>query len=151
MATLAERDRSIDAPPDVRGPTSPFPASVFGLGVAALSLVLGGTIALQIGWAISGGSLTTECSAAGLTPFVPGSAAGPPHGIRGARGVCNIVTALTSPAQTVLLTVGGVLGVAAIVLGFGWYKRMDSRRKREECITGAVLGIQAVALVGLLQ
>src|SRR5205823_4472168 len=58
MAALAAAERSTDAPPDVRGPTSPFPASVFVLGVAALSLVLGGTIALQIGWAISGASLT---------------------------------------------------------------------------------------------
>jgi polar amino acid transport system permease protein len=151
MATLAETDRSTDAPPDVRGPTSPFPASVFGLGVAALSLVLGGTIALQIGWAISGGSLTPECLAQGLTPFVRQSATGPAHGIRGARGVCNIVTAVTSPAETGLLVLGAILGLAAIALGFGWFKRMDSRRKREECITGAVLGIQAVALAGLLQ
>jgi polar amino acid transport system permease protein len=151
MAALAETDRSTDAPPDVRGPTSPLPASVFGLGIAALSLVLGGTIVLQIGWAISGGSLTPECIKQGLTPFVPGSAAGPPHGIRGARGVCNIVTALASPAETWLLILAFALGIVAIALGFSYYGRMDSKRKREECITGAVLGIQAVALVGLLE
>jgi His/Glu/Gln/Arg/opine family amino acid ABC transporter permease subunit len=151
MTPLAETDRSTDAPPDVRGPTSPFPGSVFGLGVAALSLILGGTILLQIGWAVSGGSLTPECIAQGLTQYVGPSAAGPAHGIIGAKGVCNIVTAVTSPAQTALLVVGAILGLAAIALGFGWYGRMDSQRKRDECITGAVLGIQAVALAGLLQ
>jgi len=150
MATLA-RTHDTDAPPDVRGPTSPFPASVLGLGIGALVLVLGGTLALQIAWAISGGSLTAGCRAAGLTPFVPESATGPAHGIIGAKGVCNIVTAITSPAETVLLVAGALLGVAAIALGFGWYRRMDSRRKRDECVTGAVLGVQGVALAVLLQ
>src|SRR6059058_1296527 len=142
MATLAETD-STETPPDVRGPTSPFPASLLALGVAALSLVLGGTIALQIGWAISGGSITPECMSQGLTQFVGPSAAGPAHGYIGAKGVCNIVTAITSSAETALLVLGTILAVAAIALGFGRYKRMDIKRKREECITGAVLGIQA--------
>jgi His/Glu/Gln/Arg/opine family amino acid ABC transporter permease subunit len=150
MATTATA-RSTDAPPDVRGPTSPLPASVLGLGIVALSLVLGGTLALQIGWAVSGGSLTAECQAAGLTPFVPQSASGPARGIIGAKGVCNIVTAITSPEQTALLVVGVATALVAIVLGFGWYRRMDSKRKRDQCITGAVLSVQAVALAGLLQ
>jgi hypothetical protein len=142
MATTATA-RSTDAPPDVRGPTSPLPASVLGLGIVALSLVLGGTLALQIGWAVSGGSLTAECQAAGLTPFVPQSASGPARGIIGAKGVCNIVTAITSPEQTALLVVGVATALVAIVLGFGWYRRMDSKRKRDQCITGAVLSVQA--------
>jgi His/Glu/Gln/Arg/opine family amino acid ABC transporter permease subunit len=151
MAAPASPHVSIDTAPDVRGPTAPLPASIFGLGIAALILVFGGTIALQLVWAVSGGSITAECRTAGLTQFVPQSPAGPAHGIIGAKGVCNIVTALTSPAQTVVLVVGFLLGIAAIVLGFAWFKRMDTKRKREECITGAVLGIQAVALAGLLQ
>ena len=36
------------------------------------------------------------------------------------------------------------------MLGFGWFRRMDSIRKREQCITGAVIGIQGVALSLLL-
>jgi His/Glu/Gln/Arg/opine family amino acid ABC transporter permease subunit len=151
MAARSSTDSRIETPPDVRGPTSPLPVSILGLGIAALSLVLGGTVVVQVVWALSGGSLTAECRAAGLTPFVPQSATGPAHGIIGARGVCNIVTAITSPSESVLLALGAVLGAGAIALGFAWSKRMDTKRKREQCITGAVLGIQAVVLAVLLQ
>jgi polar amino acid transport system permease protein len=36
------------------------------------------------------------------------------------------------------------LGGAAVVAGWGTYKRLDTRRKREHAIAGAVLGVQAV-------
>jgi His/Glu/Gln/Arg/opine family amino acid ABC transporter permease subunit len=129
-----------EAAPDVRGPSAPLPSAVLASGSAALSLVLGGTVLLQLVWAISGGSLTRECVSQGLKPAIVG-----------ARGVCNIVSALTSPAESILLVITLLLGVLAIAVGFATYARMDSRRKREQCLTGAVLGIQAVAIVGLLQ
>jgi polar amino acid transport system permease protein len=151
MAAAASTETGVEKPPDVRGPTAPLPASILGLGIAALSLVIGGTIALQIGWAVSGGTLTPECRAQGLTPFVPETKTAAAHGIRGARGVCNIVTALVSTAQTVVLVVSIVLALFAVVVGFTQYRRMDSRRKREQCITGGVLGIQAVVLAVLLE
>src|SRR3954471_5968210 len=140
MATVRTPATPSDGPPDVRGPTAPLPAAVLGVGAAAIALVLGGTVVLQILWAISGGSLTPECLAVGLTPK-----------IIGARGVCNIVTALASTAQSTLLLLGLILGIAAIAVGFTRYRRMDTKRKREECITGAGLGIQAVLLAGFLQ
>jgi His/Glu/Gln/Arg/opine family amino acid ABC transporter permease subunit len=127
-------------PPDVRGPTSPWPASIFAVGIAALGAVLGGTLILQLAYAIGGGSLTARCVSEGLVK----------NQAVGARGVCNIITALKSGSETALLGAGLVLGVGAIAAGFGTYRAMDTRRKREHALAGAILGIQAVALAGLL-
>jgi His/Glu/Gln/Arg/opine family amino acid ABC transporter permease subunit len=128
------------SPPDVRGPTAPFPASVFGAGIAALAAVLGGTVVLQILYAFWGGPVTQECVAEGLEPGT----------IIGARGVCHIVEAVRSPAQTALLVLGIGLGVGAIAAGFSRYKQMPTKRQREQCIAGAVLGIQAIAIAGFV-
>src|SRR5207237_1235640 len=38
------------------------------------------------------------------------------------------------------------LGVIAIAIGFRIYRRMDTVRRREHSVAGAVLGIQAVVL-----
>ena len=46
--------------------------------------------------------------------------------------------------MTALLYAGVALGLAAIALGFGIYRRMDSVRRREQAVTGALLGILAV-------
>ena len=43
-----------------------------------------------------------------------------------------------------------VLGVSAMAAGWGFYRRMPTKVSREECIAGAVLGIQAVAFAALL-
>lgn len=126
-------------PPDVRGPTRPLPLSILAAGAAALVIVLGGTLGLQIVYAVASGPLTPPCVAEGLKPS-----------IEGARGVCHIVEALTSPAQSILLYMGIAIGLGAIIVGFLMYRRMDSKRKREQCITGAVLGIQVVALAILI-
>jgi His/Glu/Gln/Arg/opine family amino acid ABC transporter permease subunit len=122
--------------PDIRGPTAPLPVATLGLGIASLALVLGGTLILQILSAMGGGDLTPYCVELGLNPRIAGS-----------TGVCEIVEAIRSPAQSSLFGLAFLTGVAAIVLGFGSYRHMDSRRKREQSITGAVLGIQGVALV----
>jgi polar amino acid transport system permease protein len=110
------------------------------IGAAALALVLGGTFALQVGWAIEGGSVTDRCVDAGLELGVS----------TGARGVCNIVEALKSPAETGLLLTGIGLGLAMVVVGWATNKRMDTRRKREHAIAGAVLGVQAVVLGAII-
>ena len=151
-ATTAPQTSAAETgPPDVRGPSSPLPAAIFAAGIVALALVIGGSLVLQVGWAVSGGSVTPECEAVGLSVYVPKTPTHPSTGVEGARGVCNIVTAVTSDAETVLLVVGGLLALAAIAAGFGYYRRMDSRRKKEQCITGAVLGIQALMAAALLQ
>jgi polar amino acid transport system permease protein len=129
-----------ETPPDVRGPTSAWPLSIFTAGCIAITVALVGTLALQVARAIEGGSITAECRAAGLQlkkSF-------------GARGVCNVVTALRSPAETTLLVFALVLGGAAIVAGWTTYKRMDTRRKREHAIAGAVLGVQAALVAAFL-
>ena len=128
-----------EAPPDVRGPTGPAPVAILATGALSLGLVLVGTLATQVGFAVAGGPLSRDCVAMRLTPD-----------IEGALGVCHIVKALSSPAETAFLYLAIGLGLAAIIAGFGAYRVMDTRRKREHSITGAVLGIQAGAIATAL-
>lgn len=121
--------------PDVRGPTTPLPATILGLGIASLALILAGTLAIQLAAAARGSELTPHCVANGLAPSISGAA-----------GVCGITEGLASSVQTWAIALSVLTGVAATALGFASYRGMDSRRKREECITGAVLGIQGVAV-----
>ena len=136
MATAVEHAAG---PPDTRGGTAPIPASALWIGAASLIAVLGGTIFVQILYAVSGGGMTPECVevlAVGVERELP----------RGALGVCHILEGLDSPLQSFLLYGGVVTGLTAIGLGFGTFRRMPSKRMREQCIAGAVLGLQAVAL-----
>jgi His/Glu/Gln/Arg/opine family amino acid ABC transporter permease subunit len=133
-------------PPDVGGTSSPWALSIFAAGIAALVLVIGGVALVQVAYALQGGRITSGCRAVGLVPFAPQTPTSPATGIRGAEGVCNIVEATRATPTTLLLWLGVVVGVAAIAAGFGTYKRMETRRRREHSITGAVLGIQAVVI-----
>jgi polar amino acid transport system permease protein len=128
-----------EAPPDTRGPSSPVSATALGLGIAALSCVLGGLLVVQLNYAISDRVLTDYCREVGLT-----------QDITGALGVCNIVEALRAQAMTTFLYAGAALGVTGIALGFGTYRRMDSVRRREQAVTGALLGILAVQIAVVL-
>jgi His/Glu/Gln/Arg/opine family amino acid ABC transporter permease subunit len=148
MAAAAE---VAEGPPETRGSTAPLPLAILLLGWTALGLVLGGTLLLQVAKAIQGGEITATCAEAGLTPFVPATDAGPASGVEGALGVCNIVTALTSPAETALLLIGGIAGAVALAGGLATRRRMDTFRKREQAITGAVLGVQALLIAVILQ
>lgn len=132
-------------PPDTRGPTAPYPVTMFGLGIAAIVLVLGGTFLLQLLYAANGPGVTPGCREE-LTIDIAGEL----RLVTGAEGVCHVVEAITSPAQTFLLLAGGGLGLIAIVGGFGRYRQMSSVRMREHCIAGAVLGIQALLLAAAL-
>jgi His/Glu/Gln/Arg/opine family amino acid ABC transporter permease subunit len=120
--------------------------SVLAGGIAAIVVILGGSAIVQAARAVANPALTPACKAEGLTHFTPAAGTGLPTGIKGAENVCNIVEALRSPGETVVLAVAMVLGVAAIAAGFWFSGRMDTRRRREQCIAGAVLGIQAVVL-----
>ena len=130
-----------EAPPDTRGPSSPVSATALWLGIVALTAVLGGLLFTQVNYAISDRQLTRDCISVGLEPD-----------IQGALGVCNIVEALGSSETTAFLYGGIALGIAAMTLGWGTYRRMDSRRRREQAVTGAIFGLQAVqvAVVMLL-
>jgi len=125
-----------------------FPASIFWAGIGSLSLVLGGTALVQARYAIAGGPLGQGCLRAGLRPYHPKDITNP--GIRGAEGVCHIVEGLRSTGQTALLAAGIALGLAAIAAGFARYRSMDSKRKREHALSGAVLGIQSAVLGAFL-
>ncbi len=122
-----------DPQPDTRGPSSPVSATALGLGIAGITLVLGGLLAVQLNYAFSDRVLTDHCREVGI-----------PRDLTGALGVCNIVEALRAQEMTALLYAGVTLGLAAIALGFGTYRRMDSVRRREQAVTGALLGILAV-------
>jgi His/Glu/Gln/Arg/opine family amino acid ABC transporter permease subunit len=128
-----------DRPPDVRGPTAPVPLTILLVGTAALSIVLGGTIVIQLVYALSGGPFGEDCAALGLESHVAG-----------ARGVCHIVEGLRSTSETTLLIVGIVLGLGAMVAGILVFRQMDSKRRRDHAITGAVLGVHAWTLAALI-
>jgi polar amino acid transport system permease protein len=58
----------------------------------------------------------------------------------------RVVEAFGAPSMGLSLTLGLILGAVAILAGFGSFRRMPTKRSREQAIAGAVLGIQAVAL-----
>ena len=136
-----------EGPPDVRGPTARLPASILATGAASLALVIVGSLVLQLAYAVFGGPLSARCAA----PAPPdGTGFGLPPSLEGAKGVCHIVEALVSPASTIVLVGGLLLGGLALVAGLVTYRRMDSRRKRHHALTGAILGVQAIVAAGFL-
>jgi polar amino acid transport system permease protein len=128
-----------EAAPDTRGPSSPLSATTLWLGILAISVALGGTALVQLNYALSGRVLSQNCVELGLSRDNPGHV-----------GVCNIVEGLRSAEETIFLYGGIVLGVGGMALGWGSYKRMDSRRRREQAITGAILGLTATVSALLL-
>jgi His/Glu/Gln/Arg/opine family amino acid ABC transporter permease subunit len=141
---MAAAGVEISNPPDVRGPTAPVPAATFAAGVAALLLAIGGAVVVLTIGGIRNAPLTQYCVSAGIVER-PSSKA-----ITGARSICGIVEAMRSPTETVILLAALVLGAFAVVVGLAGYRRMDTKRRRNEMIAGSVLGIQAVLLAGFL-
>jgi His/Glu/Gln/Arg/opine family amino acid ABC transporter permease subunit len=128
-----------DVPPDVRGPTAPLPAAILALGIASLVIIAAGIVFSQVNYALSDRVLTRNCIEEEISPED-----------NGAIGVCNIVEALQDPATSGALYLGIGLGAVALVLGAGTYRRMDSKRRRDDAITGAVLGSQGVLLAAFV-
>ena len=124
-----------DVAPDVRGPTAPLPVTIFALGIASLVVVTLGVVAPQVNYALSDRVLTPSCIDQQISPED-----------NGAIGVCNIVEALDDPLTTGSLYVGIALGALALALGILTYRRMDTERRRDHAITGAVLGSQGILL-----
>ena len=140
MAVMEASTFEPDVAPDVRGPTAPLPASILALGIASLVVIALGVVAAQTNYALSDRILTQACLDAEISATD-----------NGAIGVCNIIEALQDPVTSTGLFAGIVLGGLALVLGAATYRRMDSKRKREQAITGAVLGAQGVLLaLGIL-
>jgi His/Glu/Gln/Arg/opine family amino acid ABC transporter permease subunit len=135
VAPTAEREK----PPDTRGGTAPLPVSVLATGIAAIASVLGGFLAVQFYYAANGGPLTDECKLTLIS-----TATGKP--ITGAEGVCHMYQAFLSPGQTFFIWLAIALGVASLAAGILTFRRMPSKRMREQCIAGAALGGQAIFL-----
>jgi polar amino acid transport system permease protein len=135
MAVTDGRQTDPEVAPDIRGTTAPLPATIFALGIASIVLVAGGIIASQLNYALSDRVLTRTCIDLAISPEDDG-----------AIGVCNIVEALRDPLTTGSLYVGIGMGALVMVLGIATYRRMDTRRRRNQAITGAVLGSQAILL-----
>jgi His/Glu/Gln/Arg/opine family amino acid ABC transporter permease subunit len=133
MAVVEAPTFEPEVAPEVRGPTAPLPATIFALGIAALVVIALGVVVTQVNYALSDRVLTQNCIAEEISPED-----------NGAIGVCNIIEALEDPLTTGSLYLGMGLGVLALVLGASTYRRMDSKRRRDHAITGAVLGSQAV-------
>jgi len=128
-----------DVAPDVRGPTAPLPAAILALGIASLVIIAAGIVFSQVNYTLSDRVLTRNCIEEEISPED-----------NGAIGVCNIVEALQDPATSGALYLGIGLGAVALVLGAGTYRRMDSKRRRDDAITGAVLGSQGVLLAAFV-
>jgi len=62
----------------------------------------------------------------------------------------HVADALSSPALRLEAGVAVALGVIAMALGWGTYRRMPTRLSREEAVAGAVLGVQAALLGAVL-
>jgi polar amino acid transport system permease protein len=58
----------------------------------------------------------------------------------------QLAQGITSGAQGAVLIAAAVIGVAAVSLGAGIYRRLPSKASREGAVVGAVLGVQAVLL-----
>jgi polar amino acid transport system permease protein len=129
-----------DLAPDVRGPTAPLPVAILILGIGSLVVIALGVVVAQVNYAVSDRVLTQNCIDAEISPED-----------NGAIGVCSIIEALQDPVTSTAVFAGIGLGAVALLLGSATYRRMDSRRKRDHAITGAVMGSQGMLLaLGIL-
>ena len=125
--------------PDVRGPTAALPATILGLGIASLVVITLGIVFTQTNYALSDRVMTRYCLDQEISPKD-----------NGGIGVCNIIEALQDPVTSGTVYAGIVLGAIALVLGASAYRRMDSKRKRDQAITGAILGSQGILLAAFV-
>ena len=125
--------------PDVRGPTAPLPATILGLGIASLVVIALGIVFTQTNYALSDRVMTRYCLDQEVSPKD-----------NGGIGVCNIIEALQDPVTSGTVYAGIALGAIALVLGASTYRRMDSKRKRDQAITGAILGSQGILLAAFV-
>ena len=139
MAVTEARTVEPEVAPDVRGPTAPLPATILAVGIASLVVIALGVLFSQVNYACSDREITQYCIDQQISPDD-----------NGGIGVCNIIEALQDPVTSGGLYLGIGLGAAALALGASTYRRMDSKRKRDHAITGAVLGSQAVLLATVL-
>lgn len=135
--------KRLDGPPDTRGGTAPVPAGILIAGVASILIATAGTLIVQLVYAWGGaGGMTPGCVQE-LTIKLPDG----DELVEGALGVCNLVRGFISPTQSFLFWVALAVGLAAAIGGLVFFRKMPSRRMRDQCISGAVLGLQSALLV----
>jgi His/Glu/Gln/Arg/opine family amino acid ABC transporter permease subunit len=151
-----------------------FARTTLALGIASVALALGGPILLVLGAGLAAADLVgvfvsplaliwlgagavvaavaivrehrnVAVAVAAAAILVPTLVAG----FQGLVPYSRAVNAFMSSGSLVALLAGVVSGVAVIAAGFGRYRRMPTKRAREQAIAGAVLGIEAV-VVGLI-
>ena len=120
-----------DVAPDVRGPTAPLPATILALGIAALVVVVAGIVFSQVNYALSDRVLTQNC--------IDLSRSRPRTTARSASATSSRRSRTRSPRAR--STSGSAWGRSRSCWGPATYRRMDSKRRRDHAITGAVLGV----------
>jgi polar amino acid transport system permease protein len=147
---VAEVSETTAEAPDTRGTSSRFADGVFAVGFVSLAVLLIGTLAIQAAFALGPRTVTERCIARGIIPFVPETATSPQSGNAGSPGMCHILEGILSPAQTAVLLFAIVAGLLAVIAGLATYRRMETRRRRNRVVVGAVFGIQASVLGAFL-
>lgn len=71
-------------------------------------------------------------------------------GYQGVSGICSVVGAARSLPETTVLAVAIFAGALSAAAGMLAFRRMGTRRGRSQAIAGAALGVQAVAVAGIL-
>src|ERR671919_470611 len=148
--------------------------TIVGMGAAAVALAIGGPLLLVLGAGLANADVVgVFASPLALIWLVAGAAVGGVALSRGRRTVAFVgaavavgvplvvaatqglvpytraVDAFMSSGSLIAMLLGVGLGVAAIIIGFGRYRRMPTRRAREQAVSGAGLGIEAVG-IGLI-
>jgi His/Glu/Gln/Arg/opine family amino acid ABC transporter permease subunit len=62
----------------------------------------------------------------------------------------RIVEGILSPTTVAVTLASMAVGAVAVVAGFSIYRRMPTKRAREQALAGGILGIQAIGLASLL-
>lgn len=134
---------SVEAP-DTQGTGSAWSNAVLGVGFLAMGGLTAGIVIIQAAFALGPRTVTARCISRGIIPFKAAIPPALPTGNKGAPGMCHILEGLLSPAQAAVLIFSVATGLIAVVAGLATYRRMETRRRRNRAVVGAVFGIQAV-------
>jgi len=130
--------------PDTQGTGSRSSSAVLVIGFLSMGGLTAGLVVIQAAFALGPRTVTQRCISRGIIPFQAAIPPALPKGNKGAPGMCHILEGLMSPAQTAVLVLAIAAGLMAVVVGLATYRRMETRRRRNRTVVGAVFGIQAV-------
>ena len=130
--------------PDTQGTGSRWSSAVLGIGFLAMGGLTSGIVIIQVAFALGPRTVTDRCISRGIIPYKAAIPPALPTGNKGAPGMCHILEGLLSPAQAAVLFSAIAAGLIALIAGVATYRRMETRRRRNRAVVGAVFGIQAV-------